>query len=65
MRRLLGKQCGIYNRLRDEASNVKLSVDTPEDLERVQTLSPRLALVANDPLGRAVPYEPTDYANAT
>jgi spore coat polysaccharide biosynthesis protein SpsF len=61
MRRVLGKQCGVHRRVHDEASNMKLSIDTPEDLARVQALSPRLALISNDPLGRAIIYERKDY----
>ena len=61
MRRLLGKRCGIYKRMHDEASSIKLSVDTPEDLERVRLLSPRLALIANDPWGRPKPFDKDDY----
>lgn len=53
MRREVGSRAGVYERINDEASALKLSIDTPADLKRVAKLSRRLMLIANNRYGRA------------
>ena len=53
MRREVGNRAGVYERIQDEASTLKLSVDTPSDLKRVAGLSRRMKLIANNRYGKA------------
>lgn len=51
MRREVGNRAGIYERVYDKTSDLKLSVDTPEDLRRIARLSNKVTSVANSRYG--------------
>lgn len=51
MKRTVGSRAGIYERVNDKHSDLKLSVDTPDDLKRIARLSERLMSIVDDRYG--------------